>query len=65
MTQGTLAILLCGPLLAGCATTPQRGANADTPGYTGSAIVIGSSSTLAGDAEATYQQQKWGVSPRR
>lgn len=65
MTQGTLAILLCGLLLAGCAATPPRTADANTPGYTGSAIVVGSSSTLAGDAEATYQQQKWGMSPKR
>ena len=34
-------------------------ANANTPGWTGRTIVPGSASTIAGNAQATYDQQKW------
>ncbi len=40
-----------------------QGSNA--PGNTGRTKVIGSNSTVAGDAEATYQQQKWPLVPPR
>ena len=40
--------------------SPEQAAqNAHVPGWTGSTFVAGSNSTVAGDAEATYQQQKW------
>jgi hypothetical protein len=55
-----LAIALCS-LLAACTATPPQQANANTPGYTGNTIVRGDSSTLAGDAEATYLQRSYGV----
>jgi hypothetical protein len=55
-----LAIALC-PLLAACTEAPPQHANANTPGYTGSTVVRGDSSTLAGDAEATYLQRSFGV----
>lgn len=48
--------------LNGCAqsqTTATATPGPNTPGWTGRTIVPGSSSTLAGDAEATYYQQKW------
>jgi hypothetical protein len=65
-------ILLAGLLLgvsAGC-SVPQTGiagadGNASTPGWTGSTVVIGSNSSVAGDAAATYQQQKWQLGPSR
>ena len=37
----------------------QAEQNAKLPGWTGRTFVVGSSSTIAGDADATYQQQKW------
>jgi hypothetical protein len=43
----------------------QAAFNANTPGWTGSTIVVGSTSTIAGDAQATYLQQKWGVGRQR
>ena len=47
--------------LADCAATQPAGQQADakTPGWTGRTVVIGSNSTVAGDAAATYDQQKW------
>jgi len=33
--------------------------NANVPGWTGRTFVAGSTSTIAGDAVATYNQQKW------
>jgi ABC-type phosphate transport system substrate-binding protein len=46
--------------------SPDRAAlNANTPGWTGSTFVVGSTSTVAGDAQATYLQQKWGVGRAR
>jgi hypothetical protein len=59
---------LCALLLlaiASCAQTPSSQAVAPgTPGYTGRTVVIGNNSTVAGNAEATYLQQKWGYGPR-
>jgi hypothetical protein len=37
----------------------QAARNANTPGWTGRTVVIGSTSTIAGNALATYDQQKW------
>ena len=48
--------------LAACAPTQSTGPaaqNANTPGWTGSTTVIGNTSTIAGDAAATNDQQKW------
>jgi hypothetical protein len=36
----------------------------NTPGWTGRTLIGGSRSTVAGDAQATYLQQKWGASPQ-
>ena len=63
--------LLLGGLLvlpAGCGMTQSPGSPAQSngvPGDTGRTKVIGSNSTVAGDAQATYQQQKWPLSPTR
>jgi hypothetical protein len=54
-----LAIALCS-LLAACTEAPPQQANANTPGYTGSTIVPGDNSTVAGDTEATHLQRDWG-----
>ena len=46
--------------------SPEQAAqNAHLPGWTGSTFVVGSNSSVAGDAEATYQQQKWPISRGR
>lgn len=48
--------------LAGCGMTQVTGSaaqSANTPGWTGRTVVIGANSTVAGDAAATYDQQKW------
>jgi hypothetical protein len=46
--------------------SPDRAAqNANTPGWTGQTFVVGSTSTIAGNAEATYEQQKWGIGRQR
>ena len=46
--------------LSGCAQSPNMAATGpNTPGWTGQTVVPGNNSTLAGNAEATYQQQKW------
>lgn len=37
----------------------QAARDATTPGWTGRTQIIGSNSTLAGNAVATEQQQKW------
>jgi hypothetical protein len=58
MTGPTLAVAVCA-LLAACTQAPPSDANANTPGFTGTTIVRGNSSTLRGNADATYQQQKW------
>ncbi len=60
-----LFCLLCAFGMAGC-TYPTAGAdNPNTPGATGRVIIPGSTSTIAGDAEANYIQQKWGVGGQR
>jgi hypothetical protein len=49
-------------LLGGCSQSFDSGTLAigpNTPGSTGRTIVIGNNSTIAGDAVATEQQQKW------
>jgi hypothetical protein len=56
------APLIAIALLGAC--SPAPGANAlaggsSTPGFTGRTIIPGNNSTIAGDAEATEQQQKW------
>ncbi len=63
MTKPAIAIALC-TLLAACTEVPPQNANANTPGFTGNTIVPGSTSTVAGGADATYLQQKWGTCPR-
>jgi hypothetical protein len=53
--------------LAGCAqptAAAMAAAGPNTPGWTGSTIVPGSHSTVAGDAQATYDQQKWPLGER-
>ena len=73
MTKMTRSIVAAAALLAalgGCSVPPggdasQATANANTPGWTGRTFVIGSSSTVAGNAQATYEQQKWGVGRQR
>jgi hypothetical protein len=46
--------------LAGCVSPGDASASGpNTPGWTGSTVVVGNTSTVAGDAAATYQQQKW------
>ena len=73
MTNMTRSIVSAASLLAalgGC-SIPRSGdasqttMNANTPGWTGRTFVIGSTSTVAGDAEATYEQQKWGIGRQR
>jgi hypothetical protein len=67
MTRISRAVLLAAPLLAvvslgGCAPSPDSTAAAigpDTPGWTGRTVVPGNNSTIAGNAAATEQQQKW------
>jgi hypothetical protein len=62
-----IAILSAASLLlalGACSVPPNAGANqaaqnANTPGWTGRTFVLGSNSTVGGDAEATYNQQKW------
>ena len=67
MSRFSYALILVASLapcltLNGC-TQPTAAAMAaagpNTPGWTGRTIVPGSHSTVAGDAQATYDQQKW------
>ncbi len=53
--------------LAGCAQTPSGTADAgpNTPGWTGRTVVVGTNSTVAGDAQATDWSQKWGIGRQR
>ena len=58
----TVAVLLTITLLVtACVRNREDGSNPNVPGATGRTIVPGSNSTMAGDAEATSQQQKWPV----
>jgi hypothetical protein len=57
-------------VLGACTVPPtpnpdQAAENAKLPGWTGRTFVMGSSSTVAGNADATYIQQKWGVGRQR
>jgi hypothetical protein len=55
-------------ILAGCGVTGngvQTVHDPTMPGWTGRTVVIGSHSTIAGDAVATEQQQKWPLTPSR
>ena len=54
--SGPLALVL---LASACAQTSGSASDLNMPGATGRTIVPGSTSTVAGDAEATSQQQKW------
>lgn len=73
MTNTTRSIVSAAALVAalgGCSVPPggdanQAARNANTPGWTGTTSVIGSNSTVAGNADATYLQQKWGVGRQR
>ena len=73
MTTMTRSIVSTAALLAtlgACSAPPtvdpsQAAQNANTPGWTGRTFVVGSSSTVAGNAQATYEQQKWGVGRQR
>ncbi len=57
----TLSLLIAlGACSAPVSYTPEQSAqNAKTPGWTGRTFVIGSNSTIVGDAVATEMQQKW------
>ena len=60
LTLALPTLALCA-LTAACAPpVPPAGANANTPGWTGTTVVLGNNSTIAGDAQATYLEQKWG-----
>lgn len=71
MSKTLCSWLLFGALLvlpAGCGMTQNLGSQAQgstVPGDTGRTRVVGSNSTVAGDAQATYDQQKWQLGPRR
>jgi hypothetical protein len=52
-----LAVLL----LAACAQDTEAARNPSMPGATGRTIVPGNTSTIADDAEATLQQQRWPI----
>jgi hypothetical protein len=58
LAAGSLLTVL---LLAACVQDSDAARNLSLPGATGRTIVPGSTSTVAGDAEATSQQQKWPV----
>ena len=72
MTALMRSPLLFAGLLAvpvGCGVSGTDGSQAantpSTPGWTGRTTVVGSHSTIAGDAVATEQQQKWQLNPNR
>jgi hypothetical protein len=55
-------------VVTGCAaatTADRQPAGSAAPGWTGRTQVVGNNSTVAGNDEATYLQQKWGVGNRR
>ncbi len=68
-TGTTCATLLTALLLlAGCVApydVEATGPGSTQPGWTGRTQVIGNTSTVASNAEATYIQQKWGVGRQR
>ena len=72
MTTVSRALLTAACLiapLAGCGgnrTTAAAGVpDTSTPGWTGATFVVGSNSTVASNASATYMQQKWQLTPSR
>ncbi len=72
LRMNTGPILLVAVLLgvpAGCGApqinASEPTANASTPGWTGRTVVRGSTSSVAADAAATEQQQKWQLGPSR
>jgi uncharacterized lipoprotein YajG len=68
MTTQQSVLLTSLLLLAGCAMSQSTGPMAqtpDTPGWTGRTIVVGNNSTVAGDAAATDNQQKWALGRKR
>jgi len=69
MTLMRPGLLLAGVLAVpvGCSTvgSTQAANGPNTPGWTGRTTVVGSHSTVAGNAEATEQQQKWPLMPTR
>ncbi len=66
---GVRAALLIACAALGCCAGPTdadlAAAGPDTPGWTGRTLVPGSRSTIAGAANATYNQQKWQLGPNR
>jgi predicted small lipoprotein YifL len=60
MKMRWVLVLLAFPL-AGCGQAgPGDPTNPNTPGATGSTVIPGNNSTIAGDAEATHIQKLWG-----
>lgn len=52
--------------LVGCVQADRQASfDPNAPGATGRTVVPGSTSTIAGDALATEQQQKWGGGRQR
>ena len=62
LAVGCLTTIL---LVTGCAQDNASASDPNVPGATGRTVVPGSTSTRAGDAEATSQQQKWPLSRDR
>jgi hypothetical protein len=67
-----LGVVTLGLLLSACAPTASnmasnggtsQASNPNFPGATGTTVVRGNNSTIAGDANATYNQQKWPMVP--
>jgi hypothetical protein len=65
LSAAPLAFALAGCSVPGTMDANQAAHNATLPGWTGTTFVVGSNSTIAGDAEATYQQQKWQLGRER
>ncbi|MDR3531633.1 MAG: hypothetical protein P4L90_13905 [Rhodopila sp.] len=70
MTTFWRPMLLAGALMTAflsgaCTQSTADAGNPNVPGATGKTIVPGSTSTVAGDADATYMQQKWQLGPNR
>ena len=60
--SGWLIVLFCAACSQSGSTTSAEALaaqNPNVPGATGRTIVRGSHSTIGGDADATYIQQKW------